>query len=59
MKTYTGTVVCKLYREVTVEVEDGTEKDNIEYAMIQHFHNHNYKPTDMDTEVWDIEEVTE
>jgi hypothetical protein len=57
MKTYSGTVVCKIYREVTIEVEDGTEKDNIEYAMIQHFHDHNLKPEDMETEVWDIEQV--
>jgi hypothetical protein len=57
MKTYSGTVVCKLYREVTIEVEDGTEKDNIEYAMIQHFHDHNLKPEDMETEVENIEEV--
>jgi hypothetical protein len=57
MKTYTGTVVCKLYREVTIEVEDGTEKDDIEYAMIQHFHDHNLKPEDMETEVENIEQV--
>jgi hypothetical protein len=57
MKTYTGTVVCKLYREVIIEVEDDTSKDNIEYAMAEYFHSHNLKPEDMDTEVWDIEEV--
>jgi hypothetical protein len=59
MKTYTGTVVCKQYRLVTIEVEDGTEKDDIEYAMIMYFHNNNLDPEDMDTEVWDIEEVTQ
>ena len=57
MKTYTGTVIVKMYREVMVEVEDGTSKDNIEYAMSEHFHNNNLKPDDTDTEVWDIEEV--
>jgi ribosomal protein L23 len=57
MKTYTGTVVCKLYREVIIEVEDDASKDNIEYAMAEYFHSHNLKPEDMDTEVWDIEEV--
>jgi len=57
MKTYSGIVVCKLYREVTIEVEDGTEKDDIEYAMIQHFHDHNLKPEDMETEVENIEQV--
>jgi len=57
MKTYTGTVVCKLYREVIIEVEDDASKDNIEYAMAEYFHNNNLKPDDTDTEVWDIEEV--
>ena len=57
MKTYKGTVVVKMYREVMVEVEDDTSEDNIEYAMSEHFHNYNLKPDDMDTEVWDIEEV--
>jgi hypothetical protein len=57
MKTYTGTVIVKMYREVMVEVEDDTEKDNIEYAMTEHFHNQNLKPDNIETEVWDIEEV--
>jgi len=38
-------------------VEDDASKDNIEYAMAEYFHSHNLKPEDMDTEVWDIEEV--
>ena len=59
MKTYSGTVICKLYREVFVEVEDDADEDDIEYAMIKHFHDNNLKPEDMDTEVFDIEEVKE
>jgi hypothetical protein len=57
MKTYTGTVIVKMYREVMVEVEDDMEIDNIRYAMAEHFHNNNLKPDDTDTEVWDVEEV--
>ena len=59
MKTYSGTVVCKLYREVFIEVADDADKDDIEYAMIMYFHDNNLKPEDIETEVFDIEEVKE
>ena len=59
MKTYSGTVVCKLYREVFIEVADEADKDDIEYAMIMYFHDNNLNPEDMETEVFDIEEVKE
>jgi hypothetical protein len=57
MKTYEGTVVCKLYRTVVIEVEDNADESDIQSAMVEYFHNNNLNPQDMDNEVLEIKQI--
>ena len=60
MKTYTGTVVLRLYHEVTVQVPDGADRDEIEQAMFEYYDLNNCKdqPEQTDAELLDLEEIT-
>lgn len=61
MKTYTGTVILRLYHQVTVELPDDADKDDIEQAMLEYYDLNNCKDhaEETDAEVFDIEEVKE
>ena len=60
MKTYSGTVVLRLYHEVTVQVADGAERDEIEQAMFEYYDLNNCRdhPEQTDAELLDLEEIT-
>jgi len=61
MKTYTGTVVLRLYHEVTIQVPDDADRDDIEQAMFEYYDLNNCiaQPEAMESELLDLEEITE
>jgi hypothetical protein len=60
MKTYTGTVVLRLYHEVTVQVPDEADRDEIEQEMFEYYDLNNCRdhPEHTDAELLDLEEIT-
>ena len=60
MKTYTGTVVLMFYHDVTVQVPDEADRDEIEYAMFEYYDLNNCisQPEAMESELLDLEEIT-
>ena len=61
MKTYSGTVVLRLYHQVTVQVPDDADKDAIEEMMFEYYDLNDCRdrPEDTNAEVLDLEEITE
>ena len=60
MKTYTGTVVLRLYHEITIQVPDDADRDDIEQAMFEYYDLNNCRdhPEETDAELLDLEEIT-
>ena len=59
MKTYTGTVVYSIFHDVTVTVPDDADRDDIEFAILEYFDQHDLKskPEDTHANVFDVEEA--
>jgi hypothetical protein len=61
MKTYTGTVVLRLYHQVTVQVADDADRDVIEQEMFEYYDLNNCRdhPEETNAELLDLEEITQ